>query len=454
MLELIFLGATQTVTGSKYLLKTRSHSILVDCGLFQGFKELRLRNWTHFPVPPRSIDAIVLTHAHIDHSGYIPLLVKNGFSGPIYGSAGTCDLCSILLPDSGHLQEEDAKFANKHSFSKHKPALPLYTREDALNSLKQFQVVDFDTPMNFFGELDISWHRAGHILGASFVRVKTRDTHVNLLFSGDIGRLHDPVMKPPSIVQDVDYLVVESTYGNRLHDRDDTLAHIARIVNDTVNRGGKLIIPAFAVGRSQSMLFYIQKLKQLKRIPDIPVFLDSPMAISATELLNKHKGDHKLSEDDCKLLCDVAIYTNTPEESEELDKYKTPIIILSASGMATGGRILHHLIAFASDPRNTLLFTGFQAGGTRGDRILRGEKEIKIFGQYIPVEAHIESLTNTSAHADYQEILQWLAHLKNPPKKVFVTHGDPEAANAMKDHIESKFGWDCCVPTYLDRITL
>ncbi len=448
-MQLTFLGATGTVTGSRYLLSVDSKEILIDCGLFQGYKELRLRNWDKFPVNPHDIDAVILTHAHIDHTGYLPLLAKNGYKGPIYSTAATKDLCSILLPDSGYLQEEEARFANKYGFSKHKPALPLYTKEDGLNVLKQFQSIPYHISTSLFNDNDIQvvFKRAGHILGSSFIQLNYRDT--SILFTGDIGRLEDPVMREPETIKSIDYLVIESTYGNRLHDIQDPLAQFAKLINQTAKRGGSIIIPAFAVGRAQNLLYFIATLKKTGGIPNLPVFLDSPMATNVTGLLCKYPEELKLSEDQCKALCNVAKYVSTPEDSKEIDTYHMPMIIISASGMATGGRVLHHLKVFLQDSRHTVLLPGYQAGGTRGARLARGEKEIKIHGQMIPVRAHIESLSNLSAHADYQEILTWLSKFTKPPRKVFITHGEPEAAMALKENIEQTLGWSCQVPGYL-----
>lgn len=452
MLELIFLGATQTVTGSKYLLKSKKHQVLIDCGLFQGDKELRSRNWEKFPIEPRNIDAVVLTHAHIDRSGYLPLLAKNGFTGPIYATSGTKDICDILLPDSGHLQEEDAKYANQYGFSKHKPALPLYTKEDAQKVLKQFVSVNFNEPQEIFENCDVSFSRAGDILGSSLVEIRHESN--SIVFTGNMGRLHDPMMQEPAIIQSADYLVIESTYSKRSLSIESPLEQLARIINQTAKRDGTMLIPAFAVGRAQALLYYISELKEQKIILDIPVFLDSPMAIDATEILCKHMDELRLTQTNCDKLCKAAIYTNTTEQSKEIKTHLGPKIILAAGGMATGGRILHHLKTFASDARNTILFAGFQATGTRGAKILSGEKEIKIHGQMIPIRAQVESLSNTSAHADYQEIMEWLSHFKIPPKKVFITHGEVEAANELKSQIESRFEWECYVPNYLDRMSL
>ncbi|MFC7781247.1 MBL fold metallo-hydrolase [Legionella taurinensis] len=447
-MKLTFLGATQTVTGSKYLLRVNSKKILIDCGLFQGYKELRLRNWAPLPINPRDIDAVILTHAHIDHTGYLPLLVKHGFRGKIYATPGTKALCSILLPDSGHLQEEEARLANQYGFSKHQPALPLYTEKEARETLNYFETMDFDTPHQLFSELSFEFHRAGHIVGAAMVKIKTKEG--SILFTGDLGRPHDPVMKAPTLIQEVDYLVMESTYGDRLHGVMDPMPQISQVINETIKRGGSVVIPAFAVGRAQSLLYFIYELKRTGEIPkDVPVFLDSPMAIDATHLLCTYKDDHHLNEEQCRGLCQAATYVHTPEESKAIDRQKTPQIIISASGMAQGGRILHHLKAFAPDSKSTLLFTGFQAGGTRGARIVSGEKEVKIHGEFVPVRAKVVVMSSTSAHADYQELLGWLKHFIRPPKKVFITHGEHHAALSLKEKIEKQFGFSCTIPSYL-----
>lgn len=451
-MKLTFMGATGTVTGSKYLIEQDNQKILVDCGLFQGPKDLRLRNWSTFPVDPKQIHAVVLTHAHIDHSGYLPLLVLQGFTGPIYATKATIELCSILLPDAGHLQEEDAKRANKYGYSKHQPALPLYTQDDALRVLKQFKEVEIDKPYRFFNVFDISWHRAGHILGSSFVQIHHQSCRI--LFSGDIGRLQDPIMKPSAWMKSTDYLVIESTYGDRLHDKTDPLERIAQIINTTCHRGGSVLIPAFAVGRAQTILYYLYHLKQKKMIPDVPVYLDSPMAIDATEILFENSGEHQLTHDECKAICRSANYVRTPEESMAIDRNDTPKVIISASGMMTGGRVLHHLKVYGPNPLNTILMTGYQASGTRGARLLNHEPTIKIHGEDVDIKAQLDVLTNTSAHADYEEILSWLSHFEKPPKKVFITHGEPHAALGLKQHIENQFGWDCEIPNYLDQVTL
>lgn len=445
-MRLTFLGATETVTGSKYLITHNSKKILIDCGLFQGYKELRLRNWDKFPIDPGSIDAVIITHAHIDHTGYLPLLVKNGFKGKIYTTPGTKALCAILLPDSGHLQEEDARQANRYGYSKHKPALPLYTENDARRTLIQFETIDFEKPYQLFDDFSFSFSRAGHIIGSAFIKIKQGST--TILFTGDMGRPHDAVMREPVTIESIDYLVIESTYGNRLHDATNPQTKIGEVINSTIKRGGSIIIPAFAVGRAQSLLYHIFQLKLAGTIPNIPVFLDSPMAINATNILCKFKNEHRLNDEDCKKLCEVATYVNTADESKKLDTQKMSKIIISASGMAEGGRILFHLKTFAPDPNNTILFTGFQAGGTRGARIVNGEREVKIHGEMVSIHAHVEIMTSTSAHADSQELLDWCAKLTQPPKKVFITHGELDAANSLKNKLSEQLGWTCVVPHY------
>lgn len=446
-MRLTFLGATQTVTGSKFLVSIHQKKILVDCGLFQGVKELRARNWATFPIEPRLIDAVVLTHAHIDHSGYLPLLVKNGFTGKIYCSHATQDLCNILLPDSGYLQEEEAKFANKYGYTKYHPAMPLYTKADAEKTLPLFRPIEFHKPYKIEEESYISLIPAGHILGASCVQFK----HYNLsvLFSGDLGRQHDPIMHAPAVIQAADYIVLESTYGNRLHPKINSLDELSDIINKAFRRGGTVIIPAFAVGRAQHLLYYLYQLKKLHRIPEIPVYLDSPMAKSATDIFRKYSKLHKLDARTSQEVCDRVTYVNTKEESQLLDRVGPPKIIISASGMLDGGRVLHHVRFFAPDPKNAIVFTGYQAAGTRGADIISGKKTIKMFGEEIPINAEINVLSNMSAHADYEEILKWLANFNHHPRKIFITHGELTAAEALKEKIEQTYHWPCVIPEYL-----
>lgn len=451
-MKIQFLGATETVTGSKYLIETNQTKLLVDCGLFQGYKELRLRNWAPLAINPAGLDYVLLTHAHIDHSGYIPALVKNGFRGKIFCTEATRDLCRILLPDSGHLFEEEARYANRHDYSKHHPALPLYTRKEAEESLDYFHVVSEEKEVQIGQDLSATFYYAGHILGASFIRLQDKKTRI--LFSGDLGRPSEPIMFPPKAPPEADFLVIESTYGNRLHDSADPMIKLKDTINRTIKRGGSVVIPSFAVGRTQSMLYYIHQLKSQKEIPDIPVYVDSPMATNATKIFSKHASLNRLSPREIKAICATAHYVNSVEESIALDHQKMPVILISASGMATGGRVLHHIRHFAPDHRNTILFSGYQVPGTRGDRMIRGENEVKMFGQMVEIRAEISALENISAHADYNEMLQWLSYLSSPPQKVFLTHGSLESAQALKAKIEQRFHWDCEIPTYLSEVQL
>ncbi len=447
-MKLKFLGATGTVTGSKYLLEADDQKILIDCGLFQGLKKLRLRNWEPLPVNPASIDAVILTHAHIDHSGYLPLLVKNGFRGTVYCSAATADLCAILLPDSAYLHEEDAARANRYGYTRHHPALPLYTQADARKALARLRPVTFGDHHRLSDRLSFQLTHAGHILGAACISISTG--HTRIVFSGDLGRPHDPLMNAPAIIQKADYLILESTYGDRLHASIEPLDQLEAIINKTVARSGKLIIPSFAVGRAQSIMYYIYTLKKAGRIADIPVYLDSPMAISTTLLLHQHKNEHRLSKQDCKDVCGSVTYTRTAEQSKAIysSHGDQPIIIISASGMLTGGRVLHHLKRYVEDARNTILLVGFQAMGTRGARLAHGETEIKIHGELFDVRAEIDVLDNISAHADHKEIQEWLAHFQEPPGKTFLTHGEPEAISSFKFKLEHHLGWDVEIPDY------
>jgi metallo-beta-lactamase family protein len=450
-MDICFLGATGTVTGSKYLVSSGSTHILVDCGLFQGLKQLRLRNWDRPPIDLSILSAVVLTHAHIDHSGYLPLLVKHGFNGRVYCSSATRDLCAVLLPDSGRLQEEQAEYANRHDFSKHHPALPLYTEEDAERALQHLVAVEFKQEV-VLGEMTMRLYPSGHIPGAASVEL--RDQHTSITFSGDIGRPDDPIMNPPTPLEGTDYLVLESTYGNRKHPPEDAQQLLGEIINRAVQRDGVVVIPAFAVGRTQMLLHYIRRLKDAGTISDVPIYLNSPMAVDATDIFYRHHLEHRLSLKECEAACGVAKIVRTAEESKALNRRKGPMVIIAGSGMATGGRVVHHLKAFASDPKNTILFAGFQAEGTRGAAMLNGAKSIRIHGEDVPVLAQIESIDSLSAHADYAQILEWLKKMKKAPRQVFVTHGEQEAANAMLRHIEEELHWPARVPEYMEIVQL
>lgn len=450
-MKLTFLGAAGTVTGSKYLIEAGGLRILIDCGLFQGYKNLRLLNWQPLPFRPTEIDAVVLSHAHIDHSGALPLLVQHGYRAPVYATRATAELCSLLLPDSGHLQEADADFANRHKSSKHHPALPLYTEEDARRALKLFKPLDFDELLTL-GPLQLRLRSAGHILGASSVEL--RHGNRSLLMSGDIGRPDDLMMKPPVPIEHGDTLVIESTYGDRTHEDGDHAGELADVIRRTAARGGMVIVPAFAVGRTQALLYQIWLLKKAKQIPDLPVFLDSPMAIDTTGIYQRHANEHRLSADECRHMGSVARFCRTSDQSRELNQLNYPAIIISASGMATGGRILHHLKNHLGDHRCSVVFAGFQAGGTRGARLVQGERSIRIFGQDVAVNAEIVSLPGMSAHADAGQIIDWLRTAKRPPQHVYITHGEQDASDALRRRIQRELGWHASVPMMGDAIEL
>jgi metallo-beta-lactamase family protein len=447
-MKLTFLGAAGTVTGSKYLVECKGRRVLVDCGLFQGWKQLRLRNWEPIQGDLGTLSAVLLTHAHLDHSGYLPCLWRQGYRGPIYCSSGTKDLCEMLLPDSGRIQEEDAEYANRKGFSKHNPAMPLYTEADAKKVLELIRPVGLDTEVSLGGEFSARWRAAGHIVGASSIYLSAKGKTV--LFSGDLGRSQDLIMKPPANPQAADYVLIESTYGDRIHPQDDSVAQLGEAIKRTFNRRGVVIVPAFSVGRTQAILFAISLLKKRGEIRDVPVFLNSPMSINAMGIYCKHKAEHKLSEDECIEMCNVAHYVRTVEESKSLNKRHGPMVIISASGMATGGRVVHHIEQFGPDPRNLILFAGYQAGGTRGADLVHGAKTLKMHGKVIPINAEVAMLEGMSAHADQGEILSWLKLLPKPPKSVFVTHGEPEGASALQLAIREKLGWNVEVPQHLE----
>ena len=451
-MKLQFLGATGTVTGSKYLVEINDRKILVDCGLYQGIKHFRQMNWKDLPVNPQQLDAVVLTHAHLDHSGYLPLLVKKGFTGPVFSTPGTYELCRILLPDSGFLQEEDAKYAVMHGFSKHNPPLPLYTEEDALKALKQFEPVMFGEIHTLFDEVTVRFRPAGHILGAACVEIF--DGSRLLVFTGDVGRPDDLVMYPPEPLKRADYLVVESTYGDREHQPVDAEKAIGKVITDTAKNGGSVLIPAFAVGRAQMILHLLERLKAKNQIPHLPVYLNSPMAIKATEVFHRFHERHRLTKEDCKRIDAMTHYVRTVEESMNLATQNFPAIIVSASGMASGGRVLHHLKQMLPNHRNTILFAGYQSMATRGEKLVHGASSVRIHGQDIPVKARICHFDAFSAHGDAPQIIDWLRSIKTPPQQVFVTHGEQEAATAMADKITQTLGWNARVPELEEQVEL
>lgn len=446
-LTIRFLGAAGTVTGSKYLLENDGRRYLIDCGLFQGYKSLRLRNRALLPIEARSIESVLLTHAHLDHSGYLPLLAKQGFRGTIFCSDATKDLCGILLPDSGHLQEKDAEFANRHGLSRHKPALPLYTAEDARAVLGRLHSVPFHRTIQLGDGAEFTLYRAGHILGASSIAVRWRGT--TIAFSGDLGRFNDPILPAPEALADADYVVVESTYGDRKHDRRGPEDSLADAIAPVLRRGGTVVIPAFAVGRAQMLLYLLGRLKDSGRLPEaVPVYLDSPMAVDVTDIFCRHGDDHLLSDRQCRDLCSNTVYVRDVEGSKAIAANLMPKIIISASGMATGGRVLHHLKQYAPDPKNAILFAGFQAGGTRGAAMVGGADSVKIHGEYVPIRASVLNIANLSAHADSDEIMRWLGLFKRQPRTVFVTHGEPAASDSLRHRIEKQLGWTCVVPDH------
>ena len=444
MLTLTSLGGAGTVTGSKHLLTNGDRRILVDCGLFQGLKNLRELNWEPLPIAPSSIDAVVLTHAHLDHSGYLPKLVRDGFRGRIYATSATRDVAELILKDSGYLNEKDAYYAIRKGFSKHKPALPLYGVRDAERAMEFFSTVPFDEAVQLPGGATLTFRHAGHIIGAASADIEWAGRRI--AFSGDLGRYGDPVLYDPDPVPEADYIVIESTYGNRIHDPADTTEVLGEIVERTVKRGGTVVIPAFAVGRAQSLLYHLWRLKTAGRLANIPIYLDSPMAIDATDLLHAHGGDHRLTHDECTAICKIATYTRDVEASKEITASPWPKVVISASGMATGGRVLHHLKSFATDPKHTILFSGYQSAGTRGRAMVQGAREIRIHGQWVPVRAEIDDLSTLSAHADADELMRWLAGFRRGPSRVFIVHGEDEASEALRVRIDRELGWNATVP--------
>ena len=483
MTNLTFLGAARTVTGSKHLLDTGTSRVLVDSGLFQGLKELRERNWSDLPIKAANISAIVLTHAHLDHCGYLPRLVAQGFRGRIFCTPGTQDLCRIVLPDSGRIQEEDAANANRHSYSKHSPALPLYTEADAFRAISLLQPVGYDRPVPVADGIEVDFINAGHLLGSSYARVRTNG--MTILFGGDLGRFGRPVLPDPTMVDEADYLLVESTYGNRIHEKDDNGERLAQAIRATAERGGKVIMPAFAVGRVEELLYWVKRLEEERRIPILPVFVDSPMATEAlsryTERVQEldpelrpeesdekaphgpaartdprnERREHARRERQVCVFCTERFRTvSSVQESKDLTNSRQPAIVISSSGMATGGRVLHHLKAALPDPRNSVLLVGFQAVGTRGRSLADGAREIKIHGQMIPVHAHIEKIDSMSAHADSEEIMRWLGGFKRAPRMTFLVHGEPVSMEALQSLIKDRLGWDTKMPEHGETVQL
>jgi len=448
-----FLGAAGTVTGSRFLLEVNSQRYLIDCGLFQGGRSEKALNWEAFPIPPERIDAVLLTHAHIDHVGYLPRLVRQGFRGPVYATEASHALLQIVLPDSAHLQEQDAAYANKKGYSRHKPALPLYTAADAEETLKLIRGVSFDSPLKLDG-VTATWRPAGHILGSATLDVEIPnggDTR-RIVFSGDLGRYASEVMRPPTSLSEADVLLVESTYGDRLHSEEPIQKVLSEALDHIIKSGGVLLIPAFAVGRTQEVLYHIRQLQEKGRFLDVPVFVDSPMAVEVSHIYCRFGDDHNLDinllmdEKECPLRCRDTRFVRDVEESKLLNTRAGPAVIISASGMVNGGRIMHHLKWRLPDQRNALLFVGYQAEGTKGRLLLEGAKRIRIHGEEFPVRARIFQAHALSAHADRDEILRWLSGFSKPPRRVFVVHGEPKSSQALQEHILKRFGWEVSAP--------
>ena len=461
MAKLTFLGAAGTVTGSRYLVEAEGKRLLVDCGLFQGLKELRLRNWNPLPENPSSFDWCVLTHAHLDHTGYLPRLVRDGFRGPIYADAATIELCNLLLPDSAHIMEEDAQNAQQGGYTKHNPALPLYTSAEVVPVLNAFREIPRSEAFTISPQFTVRPQDAGHILGSTSLELTITENgrKTVVLFSGDIGRYDQPILKDPVAPQRCDVLLCESTYGDRDHPSDSMEDALADVVNRVAKRGGVIVMPAFAVGRTQTIMYIIRELENANRIPRLPVFVDSPMAISVTGMYMRHKEDHDQaftteSSNGNPLDAHTVHYMRTVDESKKINNVKTPAIIISASGMATGGRVLHHIAQRAPDPRNMILLAGFQAEGTRGRALEQGAKTLRMYGEDVPVAAEVVNLRQFSAHAGKSELMRWLTGLPAPPRQTYLVHGEPAASAALKFTIESNFRWRVSLPTYLQTVDL
>lgn len=444
-----FLGATDTVTGSRYLLESGGVRVLIDCGLFQGYKQLRERNRRPFPVEPSSIDAVVVTHAHLDHTGYLPPLVRDGFRGRIHATAATAELSGLVLPDSGRLLEEQAAFAERHHTSRHDPPLPLYTEEDASAALEHFDRHAFGEEVAF-GDVRVGFVPAGHILGAAQLRVTAGDARLH--FTGDLGRVDDPLMRPPAPLEATDALVSESTYGDRVHPHTDPEALLGRIVQEVCRRGGVVLLPAFAVGRAETLLLHLHRLRAHGAIPDVPVFLNSPMAVDASEIYRRHPEEHRISAAEFAAMYRFATVVRSVDDSKLLNLRGGPAIIISASGMLEGGRILHHIDAYGGDPRNAIVLTGFQAGGTRGAALQRGERVLRIHGRDVPIRAQVHTLDMLSAHADARQIVDWMGTTPAAPSAVYLTHGEPDAADQLRLRVRRALGWIARVPEYGETV--
>lgn len=450
--SLQFLGANNTVTGSRYLVRCGPGTLLVDCGLFQGYKTLRLRNWAPFPIQPAGIDAVLLTHAHLDHSGYLPRLTREGFRHRVWCTRATRSLCRILLPDSARLLEEEADFANRKGSSRHHPAQPLYTEADAMACLNRFNAEPFDAAFEPVPGVRATFRAQGHILGAASLTLEFKGRR--LTFSGDIGRTVDPVMPAPAPLVESDWVVTESTYGNRLHAGDSLKDELLPILQRVIARGGVAILPAFAVGRAQSLLHVIAELQGEGHFSSVPVYLNSPMATKVTDLLREFPHEHRLDTQALDAMQRMTHVVDSVEASRQLNLRKGPMIIVSASGMLTGGRVLHHVLAFGPDPRNAIILCGYQAGGTRGASLVAGARRLRIYGQDVSVAAEVVQVSAGSAHADADEIMAWLRTAPRAPEKVFVTHGEPDAADALRLRIERELGWSARVPEFLERVEL
>jgi len=458
-----FWGAAGTVTGSKYLIDNNHKRVLIDCGLFQGPRALRDRNWAEAPFPPKSVDAVLLTHAHIDHTAYLPRFVKQGFRGPVYCSRGTAELLRILLPDSARLQEEEADYRNRHKVTRHNPALPLYTEEDAETALGLLQVVKNDgQPFKIVKGISAEFRIAGHILGSSqvLVLIETDQGVRRILFSGDLGKYDQPIIRDPVAPPACEYLVVESTYGDRTHDPEEPKIALERIIKNAAEHDSEILIPAFAVGRAQEILYLIRELEDENRVPILPVILDSPMASKATKVYANRREEHDeeyvtASAGNTNPMQTHSMTTSTSrEDSKRLNKERGARVIISASGMMTGGRVLHHALRVLPDANATIVFVGYQAGGTLGRRVADGEKEVKVLGQWVPVRCQSVRIGGFSAHADWQEVIRWLQDLPAPPRRVFVTHGEIGSATAMAGHIRERFNWPVEVPEHGQQFDL